>query len=414
MTPLRAVLSLAGLVACSPADDPASAAPAPLPAEAAAQPAEITATPLLGATSTAAGDVPEEVSRRVGLDRIATGLDGPLALEVAPGDTSGRLFVVERGGRIRLMSPDGTVARGAFLDLRRAVSRDHDERGLLGLAFHPGYQKNRRFYVNYTDRKGDTRVVEYRASEADADRADPASAREIFRLDQPYANHNGGGVEFGPDGRLYVGTGDGGAAGDPRAAGQDRKQLLAKMLRFDVDAERPSPEIVLIGMRNPWRYAFDAKTGDLYIGDVGQDAWEEVHVVAADTVKRGSGVARNMGWSAMEASHCYRRRDCDRSKYAAPVVEYDHKTGCSVTGGEVYRGAALPELHGVYFYADYCTALVRSFRWEKGKVSQHWNWRPALDPEFRLSTLSSFGHDAAGELYLLSLDGAIFKLVRKP
>ena len=316
--------------------------------------------------------------------------------------------MVERGGRIRLMTTAGKVASGAFLDLRGKVSRDHDERGLLGLAFHPGFQKNRRFYVNYTDRKGDTRVVEYKVSESDPDRADPASAREIFRLDQPYANHNGGGVEFGPDGRLWVGTGDGGAAGDPKLAGQDRKQLLAKMLRFDVDAAVPRPEIALIGMRNPWRYAFDG--GDLYIGDVGQDTWEEVHVVDAATLKKGGG---NLGWSVMEANHCYRKRGCDSSKYLPAAIEYDHKTGCSVTGGEVYRGAALPDLRGAYFYADFCTAIVRSFRWSGGVVSQHWNWKKVLDPDFKLSTVASFGHDAAGELYLVSLDGAIFKLVAR-
>ncbi|HUS66239.1 MAG TPA: PQQ-dependent sugar dehydrogenase [Kofleriaceae bacterium] len=393
-----AVVCLAGLAACAPGEDPPAAA---APVEPREQPRAIT-------TDSALTDPPPDLAKKVGLDRIATGLESPLALEVAPGDASGRLFVVERGGRIRLMTTAGKVASGAFLDLRGKVSRDHDERGLLGLAFHPGYQKNRRFYVNYTDRKGDTRVVEYKVSESDPDRADPATAREIFRLDQPYANHNGGGVEFGPDGRLWVGTGDGGAAGDPEAAGQDRKQLLAKMLRFDVDAAKPRPEIALIGLRNPWRYAFDG--GDLYIGDVGQDAWEEVHVVDAATLKEGGG---NLGWSVMEGTHCYRKRGCDASKHIAPAVEYDHKTGCSVTGGEVYRGAALPDLRGAYFYADFCTALVRSFRWSGGAVGQHWSWKKVLDPDFKLSTIASFGHDAAGELYIVSLDGAIFKLVAR-
>src|SRR5690349_4289603 len=315
MRSLRAALSLVGLVACSPGDDPPAAA---APAEAREQPAAITEVSAPVAASAQVVEVPPEVAKKVGLDRIATGLESPLALEVAPGDASGRLFVVERGGRIRLMTTAGVVASGAFLDLRGKVSRNHDERGLLGLAFHPGYQKNRRFYVNYTNRDGDTRVVEYKVSESDPDRADPASAREIFRLDQPYANHNGGGVEFGPDGRLWVGTGDGGAAGDPKLAGQDRKQLLAKMLRFDVDAAKPRAEIALIGMRNPWRYAFDG--GDLYIGDVGQDAWEEVHVVDAATLKSGRG---NLGWSVMEGNHCYRKRGCDGSTFVPAAIEYD-------------------------------------------------------------------------------------------
>jgi glucose/arabinose dehydrogenase len=189
-------------------------------------------------------------------------------------------------------------------------------------------------------------------------------------------------------------------------AGQDRRQLLAKMLRLDVDARGARVEVVMLGLRNPWRFAFDR--GDLYIGDVGQDRWEEIHVVAA-----GELGGANLGWSAAEGDHCYRDRRCRLDRFVPPAVEYQHPVGCSVTGGEVYRGRALPELDGVYFYADYCTALVRSFRWSKERgATDHWDWKPVLDPDFRLSTLASFGHDAAGELHLVSLDGAIFKLVR--
>ncbi len=360
------------------------------------------------ATVSAVAPVPRELARLVGLERVAVGLDKPLALEVAPGDETGRLFVVERGGRIRLLR-GGALAPQPFLDVSNLVSRNHDERGLLGLAFHPDHARNGRFYIDYTDRQGNTRVVEYRVSAASPDRADPASARLVFRLDQPYANHNGGGLEFGPDGRLWIGTGDGGAAGDPLHAGQDGKRLLAKMLRVDVDRRDPAPEVVEIGLRNPWRYAFDRATGDLYIGDVGQDRWEEVDVVAAADI-----AGANLGWSEAEGNHCY-RRTCDLGRFVPPAVEYSHRAGCSVTGGEVYHGRALPELDGVYFYADYCTALVRSFRWsrERGAV-QHWEWRPVLDPDSRLSTIASFGHDAAGELHIVSLDGAIYKLVRRP
>jgi glucose/arabinose dehydrogenase len=358
-----------------------------------------------GQPSTRLVAVPAATAALVTLQRVARGLDKPLALEVAPGDSTHRLFIVERGGRVRILR-GGAVEAEPFLDLRKRVSRDHDERGLLGLAFHPRFADNGRFYVNFTDKSGDTRVVELTVDARDPDRADPSSERPIFRLDQPYANHNGGGLEFGPDGKLWIGTGDGGAAGDPKRAGQDRKQLLAKMLRVDVDAARPRVEIMQVGLRNPWRFAFDPASGDLYIGDVGQDRWEEVHVVPAGGL-RGA----NLGWSEMEASHCY-RKGCKPERYLAPAVEYDHRTGCSVTGGEVYRGKAIPELDGVYFYADYCTAIVRSFRWARGAVYQHWNWKPVLDPDFRLSTIASFGHDADGELYLVTLDGAIYKLVR--
>ncbi|HEU5058955.1 MAG TPA: PQQ-dependent sugar dehydrogenase [Kofleriaceae bacterium] len=347
---------------------------------------------------------PKAIAAKVKLERVARGLDHPLALEAAPGDTSGRLFVVERGGRIRILR-GGRVEPDPFLDVRKRVSRDHDERGLLGLAFHPRFATNGRFYINFTDRVGDTRVVELRVSAADPDRADLATERVIFTLDQPYANHNGGGLEFGPDGKLWIGTGDGGAAGDPKKAGQDRRQLLAKMLRIDVDAKKPAPEIVQVGLRNPWRYAFDPATGDLYVGDVGQDRWEEITVVAAGALE-----GANHGWSQMEGNHCY-RKGCAPGRYLAPAVEYDHKTGCSVTGGEVYRGKAIPELDGVYFYADYCTAIVRSFRWARGAVYQHWDWKPVLDPDFKLSTIASFGVDADGELYIVTLDGVIYKLV---
>jgi glucose/arabinose dehydrogenase len=377
-----------------PAAETAAAAKAGRPAQAS-----------WGQPSTRVTAVPADMAALVKLERIARGLDSPLALEAAPGDKSGRLFVVERGGRVRILR-GGVVEPEPFVDLRRRVSRNHDERGLLGLAFHPRFASNGRFYLNYTDRDGDTRVVEMRVSADDPDRADPTSERAIFSLEQPFANHNGGGLEFGPDGKLWIGTGDGGAAGDPKRAGQDRKQLLAKMLRVDVDARKPAVEIMAIGLRNPWRFAFDPATGDLYIGDVGQDRWEEVDVVPAGGL-RGA----NLGWSQMEATHCY-RKGCRPDRYLHPAIEYDHQTGCSVTGGEVYRGAAIPELAGVYFYADYCTALVRSFRWARGAVYQHWNWRPVLDPDFKLSTIASFGHDADGELYVVTLDGVIYKLVR--
>ena len=363
-----------------------------------------------GAPSAALRPVPADIARTVRLRRIAT-LDHPLALEVPPGDRTGRLFVVERGGRIRIITDPargGARPPALFLDIRDKVSRGHGEQGLLGLAFHPRYQMNRRFYVNYTDRRGHTRVVEYRTRPGDPTAADPASARLILRVEQPYANHTGGGLEVGPDGMLYVGLGDGGAAGDPKGAGQDPKQRLGKMLRIRVDTRKPVVRAIQRGLRNPWRYAFDRRTGDLYIGDVGQDRIEEIDVVAARDI-----AGANFGWNRMEGTRCHGRGRCDASRFVAPAVEYDRSVGCSVTGGEVYRGRALAALDGVYFYGDYCTAAIRSFRWAGGKVYQHWDWKPVLDPDFKLTTLASFGLDADGELYLVTLDGPVFKLERR-
>jgi glucose/arabinose dehydrogenase len=305
-------------------------------------------------------------------------------------------------GRIRALE-GGALGAGVVLDLRRQVSREN-EQGLLGLAFHPRFADNGKLYVNYTDRAGDSHVVEYRMA-ASGDAVDPASARELLEVDQPYANHNGGNLAFGPDGKLWVGFGDGGAAGDPLKAGQDDKQLLAKLVRLDVDAAKPAPEIVAKGLRNPWRYSFDAATGDLYIGDVGQNAWEQIYVVPADHL-----TGHNFGWSVAEGRHCYDARTCDRSAFTAPVADYDHTTGCSVTGGVVYRGKALPALAGVYFYADYCTAIIRSFRWRPDGIRQHWEWKPVLDPDSRLGQVSSFGVDHDGEVYLLLLGGDLLKL----
>jgi len=339
---------------------------------------------------------PADVARSVKLQRVVTGLRMPVALTFAPADPERRLFVVEKVGYVRVLR-GGKLDAQPFLDVHDRVSGS-TEQGLLGLAFHPGFAKNGRFYVNYTDRKGNTRVVEF-------DRA--YHQRELLFVKQPFNNHNGGDLVFGPDGKLYVGLGDGGWANDPFGHGQDPKALLAKMLRLDVDAPgRPTPEIVARGLRNPWRYAFDRKSGDLYIADVGQDRWEEVDVVPAGTLD-----GRNFGWKIMEGLHCRSGRSCDRNGLTLPVVEYNHKAGCSITGGFVYRGKALPLLDGAYFYADYCTALVRSFRWRAGSVADAWDWRATIDPETQLANISSFGEDADGELYIVSLDGVVWKFV---
>jgi glucose/arabinose dehydrogenase len=356
--------------------------------------------------------VPPAIAAQVRLTRIASGLSKPVALTFAPGDASGRLFVVEKTGTVRIMRGGGVEPKSApFLDLSTRVSRG-SEQGLLGLAFHPRYRENRRLYVNLTDRNGDTRVLELRAAADDPDRVDPASERELLFVHQPYANHNGGNLVFGPDGLLYVGLGDGGSAGDPHRNGQNPKALLAKMLTVDVDARTPaSPSVVALGLRNPWRYSFDRATGDLWIGDVGQNRFEEVDVLPAGN--RTAATPTNFGWNVMEGLHCFGAPTCAPQAFTPPVVEYGHDDGCSITGGFVYRGARLPALVGLYFCADYCTAMIRSLRWNgpSEPVTELWDWRAALDPEERLANLSSFGEDAVGEIYLLSLDGAVYALV---
>jgi glucose/arabinose dehydrogenase len=350
----------------------------------------------------------------VGLQEVAEGLDFPLYLTAPAGDP--RLFIVEKGGAIRVVK-NGTLLPDPFLDLGGQVSAG-GEQGLLGLAFEPDYSTSGRFVVHYTDLGGDTRVVLYRVS-ADPDRADPASEQPVLSADQPFSNHNGGQIAFGPDGLLYLGLGDGGSAGDPDGRGQSLADLLGSILRiapgqtsgYTVPPDNPfvgtagaSPEVWSYGLRNPWRFSFDRATGDLYIGDVGQSQWEEIDVAPA---AGGAGRGTNFGWNVMEGSHCYGSGDCSRSGLALPVLEYDHGQGCSVTGGYVYRGSAIPALQGHYFYADYCGGWVRSFRLVNGAPSDQADW-PTLRPG---GGIPSFGEDAAGELYLLSADGRVFKIV---
>ncbi len=359
------------------------------------------------------GPVPADIVAQVELREVVRGLARPVALVAAPGDPRKRLFIVEQhAGRIRILE-NGKLLPKPFAKLDQDLATG-EEQGLLGLAFHPRFADNGKLYVNYTARDKDTHVVEFRVSAQNPDEIDLTTRREIVEIDQPYSNHNGGHVLFGPDGKLYVGMGDGGSAGDPKRAGQNPTMLLAKILRFDVDAETPAPEIVHLGVRNPWRFAFDAETGGLYIGDVGQNLWEYVWV-APITDKR------NFGWNIVEGSHCYKAANCDKTAFTPPAAEYSHDEGCSITGGVVYRGSALPALVGRYFYADYCTGLLRSFTWTldpssptaAGWVRDHWDWKRALDKQGWLSQISSFGVDHDGEMYLLKLTGQIYKLVAK-
>lgn len=348
---------------------------------------------------------PSNLTSRLILERIHKGLSKPLGLEFFVDDPLRRLFVVEQTGTVRAIQ-DGTVATEPFLNVKKLLSRAHGEQGLLGLAFHPNFKSNGLLYINYTDRTGATRVVQYQASTGAAAKVDPSSAVNLLTLPQPWRNHNGGYLAFGPDGLLYVGTGDGGAADDPKRAGQDAENLLGKMLRINVETREV--KIIQTGLRNPWRYTFDTATNDLYIADVGQNKWEEVSVVPFDALE-----GANFGWSMWEGKHCFRKKGCAGEGMIAPAIEFDHVTGCSITGGIVYRGAAFPELHGAYFYSDFCTAILRSFRWNDGDVSDHWDWKEALDPRSRLAEVSAFAADADGEMYLLSSGGGIYKLVAK-
>lgn len=352
---------------------------------------------------------------------VTSGLSQPVALVAAPGDTT-RLFIVEKTGAIRILD-SGTLRPRPFLDLSGRVSAG-SEQGLLGLAFHPAYATNGRFFVNYTDPAGDTQVVEFQVS-ANPDSAS-ATEKQILFVDQPFPNHNGGQLAFGPDGMLYVGLGDGGSGGDPQGNGQSLGTLLGKILRLDVDAASPyavpadNPfvgqagargEIWSYGLRNPWRFSFDPETGAMWVGDVGQDQWEEIDMEPA-----GQG-GRNYGWKRMEGTHCYPAgSSCSQTGLTLPVAEYDHGAGCSVTGGFVYRGMELPELRGTYFYGDYCTGMVRSLRQVNGGPAEQRDWTPALRTNSGgpMLGLSSFGVDSRGELYLVLLSGEIYRLARRP
>lgn len=348
----------------------------------------------------------------IALQQIASGLDEPVYLTAPPGDQ--RLFVVEQAGRIVIIR-NGAVLSRAFLDIRKKVGSGW-ERGLLSVAFHPQYGTNGFLFVNYTDKHGDTNIERYTVSR-DPDVADPASVKPILKIDQPYSNHNGGMNQFGPDGMLYVGMGDGGSQLDPHGNGQSTNVLLGKLLRLNVDRGDPystpaanpyargggRPEIWAIGLRNPWRFAFDLKDGNLYIADVGQDRYEEVDVVPMHR----AGV--NYGWSVMEGFSCLRGSSCTQTGLQRPALVYGHSDGCSITGGFVYRGSKIPALDGHYFYADYCREWLRSFKYLNGRVTEQTEW-----PVGKVEATSSFGVDAAGELYVVSHSGKIFRIIASP
>jgi glucose/arabinose dehydrogenase len=403
----------------SPTEAPEVASPPPSPAPTPAP----TASPAPTPTPIARPDLD---TAKLRLTRFATGFQRPVFITTA-GDGSGRLYVVEQRGRVFAVSADGKREATAFLDLRDRVSQSGNERGLLGLAFHPGYAENGRLFADYTARNGDIVVAEYRrtGSGTGADRADPGSERVLLRVPHPRSNHNGGMIAFGADGMLYVAVGDGGGAGDPDRAGQNVDSLLAKILRIDVDGSadgaRPyslpsdnpfvdrvgaRPEIWDLGLRNPWRFSFDRVTGALFIGDVGQDAYEEIDVEPA-----GSG-GKNYGWSVMEGRHCYRPSSgCQQDGLTLPSAEYGHhefgpQESCSVTGGYVYRGWAVPALRGAYVFGDYCSGLVWGI---DAAAAVDGSVKPNLLLESGREIVS-FGEDDAGELFLVDLGGSIYRI----
>lgn len=351
---------------------------------------------------------PPAAGAALGLETIATGLESPVLLTTAPGDD--RLFVVEQPGRIRIIE-DGVLRPQPFLDITDRVGSG-GERGLLGLAFRPDWNVTGQFIVDYTDRSGDTRVERYDVSN-DPYVADPASGRLILTVAQPFPNHNGGHVTFGPDGMLYVGLGDGGGGGDPLGNGQDGSTLLGSMLRIDITVEPYAippdnpfagtagtrPEIWARGLRNPWRFSFDPAGGRIYIADVGQNQYEEINVAAA------SDGGLNYGWNIMEGTHCFASATCSMAGLTMPVLEYGHGEGCSVTGGHVYRGAGIAALAGHYVYSDYCAGWIRSFRLENGAATDRTDWGLSA------GSVLSFGADGTGELYVLTAAGIVYRLV---
>jgi glucose/arabinose dehydrogenase len=357
---------------------------------------------------------PDPATISIGLEPVAGGALSRSVAVANAGDGSGRLFVLEKGGLVRIVR-DGAIVDRPFLDIQSRVADDSNEKGLLGIAFHPDYAQNGYFYLNYTAGRGNGRTVvaRYSVSAEDADRADAGSEKVILTIEQPASNHNGGHVVFGPDGYLYVGTGDGGRAGDPWDNAQTRGVLLGKMLRIDVDVPEDGPpygipptnpfvedpdtrdEIWALGLRNPWRYGFDPATGDLYIGDVGQNAWEEIDFQAAD-----SAGGENYGWRLMEGTRCYNPANgCREPGLVDPVAEYPHRNNDkSVTGGLVYRGSRFPGMDGLYIYADYASGRFWGLsRDEAG------NWRNAEIGKFSLLP-AGFGYGEDGEIYI-AMDG---------
>jgi glucose/arabinose dehydrogenase len=384
---LAALLAGCGGERASAPEEPATTAEGPTTSEA------------TGTTTTSPPPPPEPPPpepTRLRLVEVASGLESPTHVASTLSEPN-RLYVVEQAGRIRVLE-NGRLRPEPFLDITDQVVSG-GEQGLLSVAFHPEYERNGRLYVNYTNLDGDTRVVEYRANE-ERTAVVEETARELLAVDQPFSNHNGGQLAFGPDGLLYVGMGDGGAGGDPDNRAQDLADRLGKLLRRDVDGGGADWEIAAYGLRNPWRFSFDRERGDLYLADVGQNAQEEVNYVPWPP-----GALVNFGWDVFEGRLPFEGKEPNSAgRLVGPVAVYGREEGCSVTGGFVYRGEEMPGLRGRYFYGDYCSGFVWSFRIRGGTARAH-----RREP-FTVESLSSFGEDAAGEVYLASLEGTIYRL----
>jgi len=402
---LLATLLLAACGANQPSGGASPSATAPTVASTPA-PAVSAATPASGPNAASTG------SATIKLEKFASDLKSPVFITHA-GDKSNRMFVVEKAGTIAILR-DGKRVATPFLDVSDLITAGGSEQGLLGLAFHPDYARNGRFFIYYTASNGDNTLARYTVSST-PDVADPASATVLFAQPDFAENHNGGMLAFGPDGYLYVGLGDGGGGGDPQANGQKRSILLGKLLRLDVSGDKPytippdnpwptgadgaRPEIWAYGLRNPWRFSFDRATGDLYIGDVGQNAYEEV-----DFQPAGAAGGLNYGWSIREARHCFQSDTCESNGMVEPIAEYPHAQGCSITGGYVYRGAAFPSLAGLYIFGDYCSGTIWSLQ---RNAAGAWEQHKLLDSGL---SISSFGEDAAGELYVIDLGGTLYRV----
>ncbi|APA70345.1 PQQ-dependent sugar dehydrogenase [Janthinobacterium sp. 1_2014MBL_MicDiv] len=353
------------------------------------------------------------------LQEVVSGLSAPIFLTAPPGDS--RLFILERAGRVRVVQ-NGSLLATPFLDIS-TLTTTSGERGLLSLAFHPQYASNGYFFLYYSNLAGDIVIERRQVSVGNANVADPLSALTILTIAHPtFGNHYGGLLSFGPDGYLYAGTGDGGSAGDPPGNAQNTNVLLGKLLRLDVSASSVAQpyaipagnpfagtaggrgEIWAYGLRNPWRYAFDVPAQLLYIADVGQSSREEINVRAVGQA------GNNYGWNIMEGTQCYNSSSCNQAGLVLPAVEYGHDSagGCSITGGYVYRGAALPELAGQYLYSDYCSGWLKSFGYSNGAASAVKDWGIA-----NVGNIMSFGQDAQNELYMLSATGTVYRIVRQ-
>lgn len=355
-------------------------------------------------------------SNRLIVEIIVSGILNPVYVTCPPADPS-RLVVVQQNGIVRLLN-DGVLREEPFLDIRTLVSDVSDQgRGLLSLAFDPQFDHTRHLFVSYTDRNEDSQIDRFTV-DMNGDRVDPASRTSVISIDQPIGDHNGGHILFGPDGHLYVALGDGGS-GETRGNAQDVTSLVGSILRLDVGtlpytipANNPfhqqppaRPEIWAFGLRNPWRWSFDDETGDAYIADVGEHDWEEINVVPWQ-----DGGGYNFGWSIVEGAHCFKDPACSNTGLVMPTVEYSHDEGCGVIGGFVYRGESIPELRGHYLYADFCQSGVRSFQLVDNQVTAARDWTIGSDGE--VVNVVSFGQDAAGEVYLVTLNGTVARIVR--